>query len=457
VQVIILGVAMTCNGSDSSDRLRRVARILRPRDPIGGAKIASGSPWLVSGTGVPVKLLALARGAPVPYLPDGAGDPASLSRTSTRQTGRVTSTPSAAQFLARLLPSSAFENAVLFIIDYGVDRFENEIPDFIQATGMREENLRELVDEARLGSDPNAPKVKDQHLVSQVLLREWSTTTANGPRMGHYSTEFGVRPDISPESVAKLDSFVKIDSRRVEEVWGRVENTLHDAIAEAEACTLLSQPEYVATIKDAIALHYARSFDVKANSEAGVQSAVARKEVAMRADPELLDRLSRMKTGSKATPTPAEREEIVEDFTSGLTTLSDSGVLFRYRVVYLFKAARDLVANAGLELLRAPAAYEFVIGDVPVITTDRSGHLRGIEAGVPIGSAKMVAMPLSPRLYVSLAGSNSDQGFPERYVERFNTWQVEAAKRAVFTTVCSPLLGWMETIRPPSGPLSSHS
>jgi hypothetical protein len=56
---------------------------------------------------------------------------------------------------------------------------------------MAEEDLHELAGEARLGSDPNAPKINDQHLVSEALLRAICTMTQNGPGTGHYSKEYG--------------------------------------------------------------------------------------------------------------------------------------------------------------------------------------------------------------------------------------------------------------------------
>lgn len=352
------------------------------------------------------------------------------------------------EYLAELLRGAQPENAVIFILGYGLGRFESEIPVVAAATGMTEEDLHELAEEARLGSDPSAPRRSGQHLVSQALLREFCTMTPNGPRMGHYSTEYGARPDVSPHSVAKLDGFVEIDSERTEEVWGRVETTLPDAIKTAQAGSLFSHAEHVATIKDAIALHYARSFDVKEHYDALWKTFLATKAAELRSNPELIDQLHRLKTGATATPTAAEREAIIEDFLAGVANLANSGVLFRYRVVYYFNVASALVANAGLELLRAPTGSEFLIGDVPVITADRSGHRRGIEAGVPIGSASLVAMPLSPTLLVSLSKTDSDQVLSVELVERLNTWQIEAAKRSVFTRQGSPLVAWVATVRP---------
>lgn len=77
------------------------------------------------------------------------------------------------EFLAEVLRGAPPENAVVYILGYGLARFESEIPSVAAAAGMAEGDLRELAEEARLGSDPNAPKINDQHLVSQALLREF--------------------------------------------------------------------------------------------------------------------------------------------------------------------------------------------------------------------------------------------------------------------------------------------
>lgn len=84
------------------------------------------------------------------------------------------------------------------VLAYGLDRFESELSDIVAASGVPLEDLQELAEEARLGSNSSAPKVKDQHLVTKALLREWCSPTPNGPRMGHYSTKYGIRPDVSP-------------------------------------------------------------------------------------------------------------------------------------------------------------------------------------------------------------------------------------------------------------------
>lgn len=357
--------------------------------------------------------------------------------------------PLAFQQLAGLLPGPT-ENAVIFITSYGVAAFRRELSDFVAATGMSQADLEELADEAERGSDPSAPKVRDQHLVSKTLLEQWCDTTSQGPRMGHYSLDFGARPDTSPVSVAKLENFVNIDSRRVEEVWGTVETDL--AVAAAESGTLFDQPKLVETIKDAIVVHYARSFDIKEMYDGLWPDFRGAKKAQWLSRPDLLDQLHEARTGdSSGLKTDAEREAMAASMVAGADALFQSGVSFRWRVVFYFRIARQIVGPASLELLRTPPGCEFIIGDVPVITTDVSGHSRGVKAGVAIGNAATAAMPLSPHLMVALAPYNSDNCLiAPLQVERFNEWQIEAAKRGLFMRSGSPLMTWVESVRPPA-------
>ncbi len=65
----------------------------------------------------------------------------------------------------------------------------------------------------------------------------------------------------APGAVGKLENFVKIDSRETEQLWGLTEQDLPAAIKAARTRRVLQNPKHVAVIKDAIALHFARSLD----------------------------------------------------------------------------------------------------------------------------------------------------------------------------------------------------
>jgi hypothetical protein len=354
------------------------------------------------------------------------------------------------QAMVSLLRQSP-EKVMLFLLGYGADRFEREIPDLARVSGVPEGRLRELLAEARQGDSATSPRVPEQHVVTKALLARWCDQTKDGPRMGHYSLEYGPRPPTSPTSVAKLTNFVKFDSQRTEKLWGLTESGLPAALAAADAGTLFTSPAQVRTIKDAIALHYARSLDVLDGHDdlwrEGLEVAKGR----FLEDPEHLSHVYFLKTGIHLPLTATSAHELIADeLVQRTRDLFSSGVAFRFRVVDLFNAASVVVAGAGLELLRPQNGSEFVIGDVPVITTDRSGHHQGISAGVPIGSAATVFLPLGPYLGVALGPRDQDVDLGADYVERLNTWEVQAAHRGVFTRVGSPLIAWAATIRPPS-------
>ncbi|MDA8359441.1 MAG: DUF4238 domain-containing protein [Actinomycetota bacterium] len=361
------------------------------------------------------------------------------------------------QAMVGLLQQSP-EKVMLFVLGYGDNRFEREIPDLARVSGVPEGRLRELLAEARQGNSATSPTVPEQHVVTRALLARWCHQTKDGPRMGHYSLEYGPRPPTSPTSVAKLTNFVKFDSQRTESLWGLTESRLPDALAAADAGTLFTAPSHVGTIKDMIALHYARSFEVLDGHEDIWREGL---EVAKRRfleDPEHLSHVYFLKTGLHLPLTATSAHELVADeLVQRTRDLFSSGVAFRFRVVDLFNAASAVVAGAGLQLLRTQSGFEFLIGDVPVITTDRSGNHQGISAGVPIGSAATVFLPLGPHLGVALGPRNEDVTIGVDHVLRLNTWEVQAARRGVFTRVGSPLITWAATIRPPShGPQSSQ-
>jgi hypothetical protein len=352
------------------------------------------------------------------------------------------------------LLSQSPENVALFILGYGLADFETDISHFAAASGIAEHALRVIAAIARQGQDPAARKVKEQHVVSRVLLRQFADPTTG--LVGHYSVQFGVRPLTGPGGIAKLGDYVKMDSQTTEELWGKTESKLPDAIGAARAGTLFTNPDYVATIKEAIALHYARSLDVHDQHEGLWKQFLDAKRASASADEAGINRLYVLKTDdTTGKPDDAMRETLVTELMEGSTNIFETGIAFRFRVEHYFHEATKLLASANLEVLTPSAGNEFLIGDVPVVTSDASGHFRGINAGVPIGSAKMVALPLGPELLVSLGPNDVYRELDSTYVKRLNTWQIEAAHRGVFFRPGGPAEGLAVQVRPPTGPTRS--
>ena len=83
-------------------------------------------------------------------------------------------------------------------------------------------------------------------------------------------------------------NFVKVDSAATEVLWKELEDKLHDAFTHLDQGDLLDYPDHVATIKQAIALHFARSHEtLEMSKRLWSQVLTSRREV-YRAEPRLL-------------------------------------------------------------------------------------------------------------------------------------------------------------------------
>jgi hypothetical protein len=355
------------------------------------------------------------------------------------------------QVLAGLL-SGPPEDAALFILGYPIDRFETEIPDFAIATGIPVDDLRELAHMARQGNDPNAAVRPEQHVVSQVLLRNWCDVTPQGPRMGYYSLAFGAQKPASPVSVAKVEDFIEIDSSETEDLWGTVETRLPDAMVAIGLGKGLTDAMCVQTLKDLVALHYARSLDVLDAYQASIPEFILKAKAAYLADHALLDRLHQMTTGQTGgLVDDAERVAFVNDFFSRFESIHVSGSYFRFRVEHYFKEAKKIVSTSNVQILHAQAGSEFLIGDVPVVTSTAGAERRGIQDGVPIGDAATIVMPLSPEISVAIDAVATEVTVDSSYVRQLNIWQLLGARKAVFMRKDSPLMAFVEAVRPKTG------
>jgi hypothetical protein len=152
--------------------------------------------------------------------------------------------------------------AVLFAAGVNLDLFEQHIPDLAAATGVGQVRLHEIVKVARTALDDTSPRVPDQHVVSQVLLRQFTIPIKSGDRLSAHSLQFGKSKLRAPRGVGKLEHFVKIDSQETEDLWGQTEQHLPAALAAARTRRIFANPKHVAVIKDAIALHFARSLEL---------------------------------------------------------------------------------------------------------------------------------------------------------------------------------------------------
>ena len=284
------------------------------------------------------------------------------------------------QRLAQLLQQDGERvtgRAVLFASAVGLDVVEGRMSDLVAASGVGAQRLQEIVDIGRQALSTTSPRVHEQHLVSKVLLRQFCMPTPHGDRLLSHSLQYGHALLRAPRGVAKQKDFVKIDSRETERVWGLTEQALPDALAAARTRRIFKSPKYVALIKDAIALHFARSLDVRQVDNALQERLLVTQREAFLADKQGMEALFYLKYHLHPPASEKAREIIADDFLSTTTRLLSSGTYFRLRVVDMFHAAREMTESLGLQIM-SPQRGEFLIGDVPAIPIDVARGARGL-------------------------------------------------------------------------------
>jgi hypothetical protein len=342
--------------------------------------------------------------------------------------------------------------AVLFASVVGFDAVERRKGDIAAVSGVPAARIQEIVDTGRQALSSASPRRPEQHLISQALMRQFCIPTNQGYRLLSYNLQFGRTRLLPTRQVGKLTDFVKIDSEATEQLWGRTEQDLPAAIKAARTRRVLENPGHVAVIKDAIALHFARSRDTLESVEKNWQETLARARAAYLANRPAMEELFRQKHGYWASGSTVA-EEIADDLLSAATALNQNGAYFRLRVVDIFEEARRMAAAARLEIIWSRRGqFQFLFGDVPAITVGAGGQALGIPGGVPFGDATTVFLPLSPTRLAALSRTDRFQAVGASAVRQANARQVAKARDYVYMHPGSGLDAFVASERPPTGP-----
>lgn len=343
-------------------------------------------------------------------------------------------------------------SAVLFASVIGLDVVERRKRDIAAISGVPVTRVQEIVNAGRQALSGASPKVPEQHVVSQVILRRFLGSTSHGDRLLSYNLRYGKATLRATGAVGKLANFVRIDSLETERVWGRTEQDLPAAIDAARTRRVLQDPKHVAVIKDAIALHFARSLDTLESVNHGWRETLDSARAAYLADQPAMEELFYRKHGFVASG-PAVAEEIADDLLKNARQLHEDGAYFRLRVVDVFEEARRMASSARLEILRpSRSGSRFLLGDVPAISYDAGRNALGIPGGVPFGDATTVLMPLTPTRLAALSKADRFEAVPPRAVTQVNAFQVAKAHDYVYMHPGSDLQAFIVSKRPPTGP-----
>lgn len=269
----------------------------------------------------------------------------------------------------------------------------------------------------------------NQHLVSRVLLRQW--TTGKPGRVSGLDLDTLKQRTGPVESFGAVDDLITKNADAVEQQWQKqVEGKLNHPLQLVAAGTIIdpANAKYVEVLKDCLALHWARSFAVMAMMK--------------RLQPKYVDQmkqniLSRF-TGTQAIeamtgltiPEPAASEllhqKIAVEFDQ---TLSDEVIASEFEKHRM--RAKEMIGSHGLEFLVATES-EFLIGDCPVVTIMKGTEKGGPLNGVAWGNADAVFMPIGPLHAISLSQTNRYANLGHDMVVTLNRMQVQAALKEIY-------------------------
>jgi hypothetical protein len=270
--------------------------------------------------------------------------------------------------------------------------------------------------------------------VTRSILKNFSVHTQSGYQLREFLVATGLKT--RPTSVKRactVENFVKLDSQRSEEHWGRFETRFPEAIASAENSTLFSRPDLVEVIKDLLALHFARSYEIQVAIQNIRGPGISDFMTAVGLDDAWLVQAHLDRFGFEVTDLVVARGRLEAAVSQEFNSHTESGVYFRLRIPDYFQGAREIVTNSRLQILRPSSANdEFLIGDNPLITPDITRSRLGILDGLPIANAATVIMPLSPKVSVALARQDSEEMINEEMVRELNRFQMQKAMKSVF-------------------------
>lgn len=281
---------------------------------------------------------------------------------------------------------------------------------------------------------------RGQHLVSQVVLKQFAVHSL---KAGRQLCSFDLtHPDRAPalkgpNGCGKVLDFIGYASVSAESLWGEVERRLPGALKAIERGDVLDHPAHVATIKDAMALHFIRAKHSRIVHTTSWERVKADFRAALLERPELLDRVHYSKTGLYAAGTEA-RNALIDDLQAPMQAQFDSDALFRAGLEKRFEDTQRLLAPWGVEVIKSRVG-EFLIGDIPAVTVRHDQTQVGVLGGIAIGDAHALVLPLSRRYCIALGPYDRLDHVDQRIVDQLNTYQVRAAQKYVYFSPRSDL------------------
>ncbi|MFD8710907.1 DUF4238 domain-containing protein [Streptomyces anulatus] len=280
-----------------------------------------------------------------------------------------------------------------------------------------------------------AQQTSRQHLVSQVLLKEFTMPEPKGSSRQLLPFDLHnpgrVHKRMPTSRCGWVENFVAVDSPSVEALWGDVERRVPAAFAAVHVGTPFADPLHVDVLRDLVVLHYVRSLhyrDVHTDSVERARTRLVAKVISQY--PEQL-RLEALRETGLYLSGPASLGAFAERLIERSSVMRDreSGKLFRTSIEDTFHKMRDLASTRRLEVI-TPETGQFLIGDNPALTLSVKGSRT--MYGMAFGDARTLLLPIGPRHMLSLGTKDVMLTVPQSFVDRLNAVQVHAAHRYVY-------------------------
>ncbi|MFC8705846.1 DUF4238 domain-containing protein [Streptomyces anulatus] len=275
--------------------------------------------------------------------------------------------------------------------------------------------------------------VVGQHVISQVLLKRFAAPFgSNGLKLVPFNLD---HPDrlhkmASPRQCGKVPYFARFASASLEQVWGKLETRIPDAARAVDRGDVFQHEQHVQTLKDLIALHLVRSLNYRNVHERIFTNVYTETRTALLTDRSDLLRLAVLQRSGLHLSGPQGLATAADQILSPHLTNFENGADFRARIEGTFAKAKEMISEAGLEIL-VPATGEFLLGDTPALAIQQSENRTRIS--VAIGDSTAIVLPFGPRhLLVGRTPRNGMDIATAKTVDFLNQLQIEAAQQRVY-------------------------
>ena len=267
--------------------------------------------------------------------------------------------------------------------------------------------------------------------MSATLLRGWAVNGklavvdcrdrnapkvySKGPRGVAYEREF-----TSPSQVAQLEAS-----------WGAIETPAGRVLRKLQNDTQLDPGERD-TVKELVALHLARSYEVHKIWSDGIEVDEWLNDIdRLLGNPDLLGKeVLDLRESLRHLSSDASERDLTYQAVSGY--LKDQ---FTQLVLYGHERVRKYVDRAGLELYRVLVGDELIISDTPAVAVTADLEKVGFGSGLTLPDGPSIIMPLTPNTLAVIGPQDSTYILAPAAIQRLNIIQCRRAQRYL---VCRP-------------------